>query len=48
LILIILAFWIGGETHPLTAVGGLAAFAGILSWAIWFGRLLLSEKVTPP
>jgi hypothetical protein len=48
LILIILGFWIGGETHPLTAVGGLVAFAGILTWAIWFGKLLLSEKVTPP
>jgi hypothetical protein len=48
LILIPVGFWIGGETHPLTAVGYLAAFAGILIWAIWFGKLLLSERVTPP
>jgi hypothetical protein len=48
LILIILGFWIGGEAHPLTAVGGLVAFAGILIWAIWFGKLLLSERVRPP
>jgi hypothetical protein len=48
LILIGLGFWIGGEEHPLTAVGGLVAFAGILIWAIWFGKLLISERVTPP
>jgi hypothetical protein len=48
LILIDLGFWVGGEEHPLTAVGGLVAFAGILIWAIWFGKLLISEKVTPP
>jgi hypothetical protein len=54
LILIALGFWIGGEEHPLTAVGALVAFAGIFIWAIWFGKLLLSgkllvsAKVTPP
>jgi hypothetical protein len=53
-ILVGLGFWIGGEEHPLTAVGGLVSFAGIFIWAIWFGKLLLSgkllvsEKVTPP
>jgi hypothetical protein len=53
-ILVGLGFWIGGEEHPLTAVGGLVSFAGIFIWAIWFGKLLLSgkplvsERVTPP
>jgi hypothetical protein len=53
-ILVDLGYWIGGEEHPLTAVGGLVSFAGFLIWAIWFGKLLLSgkllvsEKVTPP
>ena len=45
LVLIIVGFWIGGETQPLTAIGGLVAFLGILSWAIWFGRLLLANPV---
>jgi hypothetical protein len=48
LILIIVGFWIGGESHPFTAVGGLVAFAGILTWAIWFGKLLVSERLTQP
>jgi hypothetical protein len=48
LILTDVGFWIGGEEHPLAAVGGLVAFAGIFIWAIWFGKLLLSERVTPP
>jgi hypothetical protein len=53
-ILVGLGFWIGGEEHPLTAVGGLVSFAGFLIWAIWFGKLLLSgkllvsEKMTSP
>ena len=48
LILIIFGFWLGGQEHPLTAIGGLASFIGILIWAIWLGRLLLAGKVTPP
>jgi hypothetical protein len=46
LVLIIAGFWVGGQDHPLTAVGGLVSFIGILIWAIWFGRLLLTGKVT--
>jgi hypothetical protein len=38
LILTDVGFWIGGEEHPLAAVGGLVAFAGIFIWAIWFGK----------
>jgi hypothetical protein len=48
LILIIVGFWIGGESHPFTAVGGLVAFAGMLTWAIWFGKLLISERLPQP
>jgi len=48
LVLIIFGFWIGGQEHPLTAIGGLASFIGILIWTIWLGRLLLAGKVTPP
>ncbi len=46
LVLIIVGFWIGGQEHPLTIIGGLVAFVGILIWAIWLGRLLLTGKVT--
>ena len=48
LVLIIFGFWIGGQEHPLTAIGGLVSFIGILIWTIWLGRLLLTGKVTPP
>lgn len=48
LVLIIAGFWIGGQEHPLTAIGGTVAFLGTLIWAIWSGRLLLTGKVTPP
>jgi len=48
LVLVIVGFWIGGQQHPLTAVGGLVAFIGLLIWAIWFGRLLRRGSVTPP
>lgn len=48
LVLIIVGFWIGGQQHPLTTVGGLVAFIGILIWAIWLGRLLLAGRVTLP
>jgi hypothetical protein len=34
-------FWIGGQQHPLTLVGFLAAFILGPIWAIWLGRVLL-------
>ena len=38
-------FQIGGESHPLAMVGlTLTAIAGLV-WVIWFGRLLLTERV---
>jgi len=46
LVLIIVGFWIGGEEHPLTTIGGLVSFIGILIWAIWLGRLLLARRIT--
>ncbi|GIW01952.1 hypothetical protein [Roseiflexus sp.] len=41
-ILVILGFLLGGQQHPLTAVGGLTAVIGYPIWAIWIGGLLLS------
>jgi len=46
LILIIVGFWIDGQEHFLTIVGGLVSFFGILIWTIWSGKLFLSDKVT--
>jgi hypothetical protein len=46
LILIIVGFWIGGQEHFLTIVGGLVSFLGILIWTIWSGKLFLGDKVT--
>ena len=38
-------FQIGGEQHPLAMIGLLlTAFSGLV-WVIWFGRLLLAEKI---
>ena len=39
-----LGFLLGGQDHPLTYVGGLAAIVAYPVWAIWFGKLLLSRK----
>ena len=44
--LVALGFLLGGQDHPLTYVGGLAAIVAYPAWAIWFGRLILSGKVT--
>lgn len=41
-ILVIPGFLLGGQQHPLTAVGGLTAVIGYPIWAIWIGGLLLS------
>lgn len=45
LILIIMGFWIGGQEHPLTTIGGLGAFLGILAWSLWLGRHLLKGQL---
>lgn len=42
-ILVITGFILGGENHPLTYIGGLAAIIGYPTWAIWLGRRLLSR-----
>ncbi len=43
-VLVIAGFILGGENHPLTYVGGLAAIIGYPTWAIWLGRQLLSRS----
>ncbi len=45
-ILVILGFLLGGQQHPLTAVGGLTAVLSYPIWAIWIGGLLLSGRLT--
>jgi hypothetical protein len=45
-VLVIAGILVGGQEHPLTAIGGLIAVIGYPIWAIWFGRLVLSGKVT--
>lgn len=47
LVLIIVGFWIGGQQHPLTAIGGLVALVGNLIWAVWLGHLLIAGAVPP-
>jgi hypothetical protein len=36
---------LGGQEHPLTAIGGLIAGIGYPVWAIWLGRILLSGRL---
>ena len=43
--IVTLGFLIGGQEHPLTYVGALAAIVGYPVWTIWFGKLLLSRKL---
>lgn len=38
-------FQLGGEQHPLAMIGLLLNAISGLIWVIWFGRLLLAEKV---
>ncbi len=45
-VLVIIGIIVGGQEHPLTAIGGLIAVIGYPIWAIWFSRLVLSGKVT--
>jgi hypothetical protein len=40
-------FHIGGEQHPLAMIGLLLNAVSGLVWIIWFGRLLLSERIFP-
>ena len=44
-VMVIAGVILGGEDHPLTAIGGLTAVIGYSIWAIWFGRILLSGKL---
>jgi hypothetical protein len=43
-ILVITGFILGGDNHPLTYVGGLAAIIGYPTWAIWLGRVFLKPS----
>ena len=36
---------LGGQEHPLSAIGGLIAAIGYPIWAVWFGRILLSGRL---
>jgi hypothetical protein len=40
-VLVIVGFILGGQEHPLTAIGGLSAVITYPIFAIWFGRILL-------
>lgn len=44
--MVIIGFILGGQEHPLTAIGGLAAGVCYPIWAIWFGRMLLAGALT--
>lgn len=45
-LLAVVGYWLGGQDHPLAAIGYLSgAIAGPI-WVIWFGRLLLAEGVS--
>lgn len=46
-VLVIVGFILGGQEHPLTAVGGLTAVITYPIFAIWFGRILLSGVMLP-
>ena len=43
---VIAGFLLGGEQHPLAAIGGLTASICYPIWAIWFGYLLVSGRWT--
>jgi hypothetical protein len=45
-VLTIAGIILGGQEHPLTAIGGLTAVICYPIWAIWFGRIVLSGKLT--
>lgn len=41
-VLLVIGFWVGGQSHPLFIGGGLATLVGYIVWGIWLGRLLLN------
>jgi hypothetical protein len=41
-VLVIVGFILGGQVHPLTAIGGVTAVIIYPIFAVWFGRILLS------
>ena len=44
-VLLVVGFWMGGQQHPLAAIGFLVnAFASSI-WAIWLGQLLSSSQI---
>ena len=46
-VLVIVGFILGGQEHPLTAIGGVTAVIIYPIFAIWFGRILLSGLPIP-
>ena len=45
-VVVIVGFILGGQEHPLAAIGGLTAVSCYPIWAIWFGRIILSGRLT--
>lgn len=44
-VMVIIGFILGGQEHPLTAIGGLTTVVCYPIWAIWFGRMLLAGRL---
>jgi len=42
-VLVLVGFWIGGQEHPLAAVGFLAGGVAIPVWAFWMGKFLAAS-----
>ncbi len=42
-VLLVLGFWIGGQKHPMAAIGFVINAVAVPIWAIWLGRLILTE-----
>ena len=45
MILTAIGFWLGGQKHPLTAAGFVAAAVAVPVWAFWLGRVLVNISV---
>ena len=45
-LLAVVGYWLGGQDHPLAAIGYLSGTIAGPIWTIWFGRLMLAEQVT--
>lgn len=41
-------FWLGGQQHPLAAIGFVAAFVAVPVWCLWLGRLFNSGSLPLP